>query len=299
MHQYCEQTKHTHAGSIVGSVSTQSAVVRFCDSSCQTTLLTKLIPIGGAAPRPLLRGGDHVLCCVRQRQGRRCSKYGICDFYIPAQVQVRKLPRLMFCGNWYIQYNLQVVPKESSRGCALFCVTTFCGEQVSCTRSGLEKITESRYRTTCSQIVQCKQQNSNHTQSEANTQQEDGNTPVYNDQRAELEDSQTPPDSSQLYLDDVTACQEREDRGTITESPDTVERGTIVHVPTQEQAVGTGPLMVDHSTTTLCTTAEEGLDTTDYEQGVDIANSENENDSPGCNASLGYTILLLIKPSLQ
>ena len=78
---------------------------------------------------------------------------------------------------------LQVVPEESNRGHALFSATTFSGEWVSCTRSGLEKISETRYKTTCSQIIQCQQQARRHVQTEAIAQQENVSTETQNDKR--------------------------------------------------------------------------------------------------------------------
>ena len=65
--------------------------MRFVDRTEETTPLTQLLVVGGAGPRPLLKCGDHVLCCVRQSRGWHCSEYGVCDFYVPARVQVRIL----------------------------------------------------------------------------------------------------------------------------------------------------------------------------------------------------------------
>ena len=62
--------------------------MKFLDSECQVMSVSELMVVGGAMPRPELSVYDHVLCCVRQKQGMHCSEFGVCDFYIPGQVQV-------------------------------------------------------------------------------------------------------------------------------------------------------------------------------------------------------------------
>lgn len=75
-------------GNVVSSLSKKRTEVKFLDGEKQIVEVNKLIIVGGAVPRPELRRCDYVLCCVRQKQGMHCSVFGVCDYYIPAQVEV-------------------------------------------------------------------------------------------------------------------------------------------------------------------------------------------------------------------
>lgn len=145
------------------------------------------------------------------------------------------------------------VQEGSGRGRAIFTVVTFDGEQIVCSRSGLEKISKSRYQTTCSLIIQCQQQTNQHSQPEVNACQEKSGEVSTKMPTSKTSDGQDRKDSSSEENVAVAVCHmipEREDRATVTESPETVERGTNVCASTQEQAVGTGPQKVDQSTST-------------------------------------------------
>ena len=164
---------------------------------------------------------------------------------------------------------------ERSRGHALFSVTTFNGTQISCTRSGLEKISESRYRTTCCHI--CQQQTSR--KMEGTALQEDKNIENQELGNSDIVDLSSNVDhgmaehETQPGRDDSSSCPsaspvmpETEDRATATDMPETLEKGTSVSVPTCEQAVGTGPQMLDQSTTTEQSTTECRVEATGNEQ---------------------------------
>ena len=185
---------------------------------------------------------------------------------------------------------LQVVPDDLRRGHALFTVTTLSGEQVSCNRSGLEKISKSRYLAACSQICHHHQQTSRHTQTEevATQPSQQHTTPDKEDSHDRVDshsmsgNAETEPRvSSHLAADpelldgeegaaDLPGTEERAVGLPGTEEravglPGTEERGTRVRVSTREQAVGTGPLMVDHSTVTLPSTADKQVGTSQEE----------------------------------
>ena len=165
---------------------------------------------------------------------------------------------------------LQVVPDNLRRGHALFTVTTLSGEQVSCNRSGLEKISKSRYLAACSQICHHHQQTSRHTQTEevATQPSQQHTTPDKEDSHDRVDshsmsgNAETEPRvSSHLAADPELLDGEERAVGL----PGTEERGTSVRVSTREQAVGTGPLMVDHSTVTLPSTADKQVGTSQEE----------------------------------
>ena len=233
--------------------------MRFLDCSHQTTPVSQLIVVGGAGPRPHLRSDDYVLCCVRQRRGRHCSRFGVCDFYIPAQVQVKI--NVNYCGTLInLKLLSQVVPVEQSRGHTLFSVTTFNGERVSCTRSGLEKISESRYQTISSRIVHCQHQTSRKMEGSPLQVYENAglseNPELSNSDTVDLGNHDKAEQETQLGRNHSNSfCSappliEREDRATATDMPEMLEKGTSVSVPIHEQAVGTGPQMLDKSTET-------------------------------------------------
>lgn len=165
-------------------------------------------------------------------------------------------------------------------------MVTFNGEKIVCTRSGLEKISKSRYEKTCSLIVQCQQQTNKHSQPEANACQEKSSTkkPISNYQTLNGQDSSPVSSEEEVVVAVRHMIPEREDRATVTESPETVERGTNVCASTQEQAVGTGPQKADQSTstdcevpvlTTNCRDEQLGVDTVDFST---IQEGEDRND---------------------
>lgn len=179
-------------------------------------------------------------------------------------------------------------------------MVTFNGEQIVCTRSGLEKISKSRYEKTCSLIVQCQQQTNKYSQPEANACQEklaevSTKKPLSNYQTLNGQDS-SPVSSEEEVAVAVAVCHvipERKDRATVTESPETVERGTNICTSTQEQAVGTGPQKADQSTstdcevpvlTTHCRDEQLGVDTVDFstiQEGVTNKDGNDFTDFPG------------------
>lgn len=189
-------------------------------------------------------------------------------------------------------FNIQ---EGSGRGHKIFTVVTFNGEQIVCTRSGLEKISKSRYEKTCSLIVQCQQKTNKYSQLEANACQEKS---AEVSTKKHISNYQTPngQDSSSASSEAVAVCHmiaEREDKATVTESPETVERGTNVCASTQEKAVGTGPQKADQSTstevpvlTTHCRDEQLGVDTVDFSttrEGVNTTNKDGNDftDLPG------------------
>lgn len=135
-------------------------------------------------------------------------------------------------------------------------MTTFGGEHVSCTRNSLRKISKTRYLAICNCIAEI-----------SRADQATGNSVSDNIELTTSKDSSvdglsdhtpnnSPPapqndkDSDRLCLEKLSSISVCQDMATSTDVLETVERGTLVSVPTQEQAVGTGPQMVDHSTTT-------------------------------------------------
>lgn len=156
---------------------------------------------------------------------------------------------------------LQVAPVEQSRGHTLFSVTTFNGERVSCTRSGLEKISESRYRTTSCRIAHCQQETSGKMEESPllvdenaglSESSELGNSDTVDlgDHNRVEQEIQPGRDHSSSYCLAPPLMPEREDRATATDVPEMLEKETSVFVPTHEQAVGTGPQVLDQSTST-------------------------------------------------
>ena len=85
---HSHQNKYGIIGTVVKSLSKRRAEVKFLDGEKQIVEVNKLITVGGAVPRPELQRYDYVLCCVRQKEGMHCSVFGVCDCYIPAQVEV-------------------------------------------------------------------------------------------------------------------------------------------------------------------------------------------------------------------
>ena len=78
-----------NTGVVAGGLSKGCADVQFQDGEKQVrTPLNEMLVVGGACPKPHLRTYDYVLCCVRTPHGRHSSMYGVCDVFIPAQVQV-------------------------------------------------------------------------------------------------------------------------------------------------------------------------------------------------------------------
>ena len=237
---------------------------------------------------------------------------------------------LMSGDCWISILCLQVVPDDLRRGHALFTVTTLSGEQVSCNRSGLEKISKSRYLAACSQICHHHQQTSRHTQTEevATQPSQQHTTPDEEDSHDRVDShsmsgnaereprvaSHLPADPELLEGEERAADLLGTEEGAAglpgteegaaglpgteegatglpgteegaaglpgteegaTGLPGTEEgaagllgteeRGTSVRVSTREQAVGTGPLMVDHSTVTLPITADKQVGTSQEE----------------------------------
>lgn len=100
----------------------------------QTSVLRKfVIPMGGAAPCPILQIGDHVLAQVRTKGGPHPSLGGSCDYFIPGTIQV--------------------LPENGRVSRALHTVLVFNGRAVTCPRRGVVKITESLYRNVCKFIT--------------------------------------------------------------------------------------------------------------------------------------------------
>ena len=159
---------------------------------------------------------------------------------------------------------MQAVPTETTM-CSLFSVTTFNGDHVISSRSGLVRITESRYRAITNQLVKHPIQQPldpiSTTQQAIATQE----TIIKVGCNSTDGGSET---ASQVASNEATPCSsyhttlEKRDRGTSTESVETKEKGIIAQVSTQEQAVCTNPQTVDQSTTTSIGTAREGKSTT-------------------------------------
>ena len=153
---------------------------------------------------------------------------------------------------------------------ALYTVTTFSGRAVTCPRSALEKISETKYRQVCDQIRRKEQQSSKHTQTVA--------PPV--------KDSHT--NTTTCVASSTTQTEEREgkevgigterpppleDKNTNTVPPAREEKGLSACPSTEERAVGTGPLKVDKGTVTHPTMVDESVGT--VVEGTDFP------DSPG------------------
>ncbi|CAI8046777.1 von Willebrand factor A domain-containing protein 3B [Geodia barretti] len=240
----CKSDSFYYRGVVAGGLSKNCADVQFQGGEKQETPLDEMLVVGGACPQPHLRTHDYVLCCVRMPHGHHSSMFGICDLYIPAQVQA--------------------VPTETTM-CSLFSVTTFNGDHVISSRSGLVRITESRYRAITNQLVKHPIQQPldpiSTTQQAIATQE----TIIKVGCNSTDGGSET---ASQVASNEATPCSsyhttlEKRDRGTSTESVETKEKGIIAQVSTQEQAVCTNPQTVDQSTTTSIGTAREGKSTT-------------------------------------
>ena len=92
-----------------------------------------MLATGGAQPSPALRTGDHVLVRVRTKQGgAHPSSNGVCDYYIPAEVQL--------------------LPMDSRKGHALHSVIAFNGQTVTSARKGIVKISQAQYSAICKYI---------------------------------------------------------------------------------------------------------------------------------------------------
>ena len=118
-----------YPGLVLSHTDSRHVTVQFADHQQFSVLRKFVIPIGGAAPCPVLQIGDHVLVQVRTRRGPHPSQGGSCDYFIPGTVQV--------------------LPENSRIGRALHTVLVFNGRTVTCPRKGVVKITESLYKTIC------------------------------------------------------------------------------------------------------------------------------------------------------
>jgi hypothetical protein len=227
----CKSDSFYYKGVVAGGLSKNCADVKFQGGEEQETPLDEMLVVGGACPQPHLRTHDYVLCCVRMPHGHHRSTFGVCDLYIPAQVQV--------------------VPTETTM-CSLFSVTTFNGDHVVSSRSGLVRITESRYKAITNQLVK---QHTNQPLHPISTTQQAIATQETIIQVCSSTDGGSET-ASEFAGNEATPCSsyhtalEKMDRGTSTESVETKEKGIIAQVSTQEQAVCTNPQTVDQSTTT-------------------------------------------------
>ena len=144
---------------------------------------------------------------------------------------------------------LQMVLKE--RGSGVFSVAIFRGDIFSCPRSSLVKISEARYSSICHQLL-----------SRGPAVQEEQQLP-------KVDETPSPSDEEEGHvpLTTVAASQcapETEEKATCTEPCLTEERGVGVWVTTLDKAVGTGPQLVDQSTTTSSTCSHEDSQTLEY-----------------------------------
>ena len=118
-----------YPGLVLSHTDGRHVVVKFADGQQISVLRKFVIPIGGAAPCPVLQVDDHVFVQVRTRNGPHPSKGGSCDYFIPGTIQV--------------------LPENSRVGHALHTILVFNGRTVTCPRRGVVKITESLYKTVC------------------------------------------------------------------------------------------------------------------------------------------------------
>ena len=118
-----------YPGLVLSHTDSRRVTVKLADHQQISVLRKFVIPIGGAAPCPVLQVGDHALVQVRTRKGPHPSQGGSCDYFIPGTIQV--------------------LPENSRVGCALHTVLVFNGRTVTCPRKGVVKITESLYKTIC------------------------------------------------------------------------------------------------------------------------------------------------------
>ena len=118
-----------YPGLVLSHTDSRHITVQFADHQQFSILRKFVIPIGGAAPCPVLQIDDHVLVQVRTRRGPHPSQGGSCDYFIPGTIQV--------------------LPENSRVGRALHTVLVFNGRTVTCPRKGVVKITESLYKTVC------------------------------------------------------------------------------------------------------------------------------------------------------
>ena len=124
-----EEDGFYYPGLVLKHTDGRHVVVRFVDGQQASVLRKFVIPIGGAAPCPILQVSDHVLVQVRTRNGPHPSKGGSCDYFIPGTVQV--------------------LPESSRKGHALHTILVFNGRTVTCPRRGVVKISESLYKSVC------------------------------------------------------------------------------------------------------------------------------------------------------
>ena len=162
--------------------------------------------------------------------------------------------------------------------CGLFSVKTFSGDHIVCPRSGLVRITESRYKVITSQLV-VKHMNQSCTTTQrtisfaSRLEESADNSTDHGSELALVSSSEAIP---------VSLCHsmpEKEDRATSTEPVETKEKGIIAQVCTEEQAVSTDPQMVDQSTiTSMSESADQDMPTTNQSTLED----ETDNaESPG------------------
>ena len=134
------------------------------------------------------------------------------------------------------------MPSESSHSLKLFFVKTFDGEHVSCTRSGLEKISELRYQAMCSCLVKCK------------TRQHKAQTEATELHLEHYEQSIIDTDTADHDKDDVLTNETSGNSRILAtlESPETRDTATSVYIPipSKDQSVGTGPQTIDQYTIT-------------------------------------------------
>ena len=122
-----------HAGFVIGYTESRLAIVQFMDGQQKSVSSHHMLATGGAQPFPALRTGDHVLVRVRTKQGgAHPSSNGVCDYYIPAEVQL--------------------LPMDSRKGHALHSVIAFNGQTVTSARKGIVKISQAQYSAICKYI---------------------------------------------------------------------------------------------------------------------------------------------------
>ena len=130
-----------YPGVVARFTDSRHAVIRFSDGEEEAISVKLVIPVGGAAPCPVLQAGDHVLVRVKTATGPHpCSSSssrgdggsGPCYFYVPGTVRV--------------------LPENSRKGHALYTAVAFNQQSVTSTRQGMIRISASRYAITCSFI---------------------------------------------------------------------------------------------------------------------------------------------------
>ena len=159
---------------------------------------------------------------------------------------------------------------------SLFSVATFTGDHIVSPRSGLVRITESRYRVITSQLVKHEpvaipQPNSSTEQSKALSKLEDFTRSSTNG------GSDIVPQVAGTLVMTCVSTPEKEDRATLTEPVETEEKGVIARVSTQEQAVCTNPMMVDQSTTTTAAEDQPTIRQLGVTDETDSAGDSGEN----------------------